>query len=118
MQELKSTNIVFDWERDAMEGKPAPEHLEYPERKLYREIRSLYHQYKIGAISRSTAVRDKMMLIRDYKCDKNNWELVQMSADLIKRTERARAEYRRNRTLENADKLVEAIDGMKIKRED
>lgn len=118
MQELKSTNIVFEWERDAMEGKPSPEGLEYPERKLYREIRALYHQYKIGAISRSTAVRDKVLLIRDYKCDKNNWDIVQLSADLIKRTERARAEYRMNRTLENADKLVEAIDGMKIERED
>jgi hypothetical protein len=39
---------------------------------------------------------------------------MEQCAEIIKKTEIARAEYRKNRTLENADKLISAIEGGKI----
>lgn len=118
MKEMEKTGLVFEWEFDAMAGKPTPDGLDYPERAFYRSLRDLYHQHKNGVISRSTAIKEKLMMIQEYKRQKESWEIVQMFSDMIKRTEKARGEYRKNRTLENADKLVEAIDGIKIKTED
>jgi hypothetical protein len=42
--------------------------------------------------------------------DKISLDLV----DQLKRSELARAEYRKNRTLENADKVIDTLEGKRI----
>lgn len=103
--------VGFPYERQAKDGDEMPKGLEYPDQVLYLCFRMLYAQLRMGIIDRDTAVREKRKLLREYEqykfVDERGKEWVQK----IKNTEIARSEYRKNRTLENADKLLFAIDG-------
>jgi len=78
---------------------------------LYLSFRMLYAQLRQGVIDRDTAVREKRKLLKEYEGYKFVDQMGKEWVDAIKKTEMARAAYRKNRTLENADKLLIAIDG-------
>jgi hypothetical protein len=71
----------------------------------------VYAQLKQGIIDRDTAVRDKKKLIKEYEQYSYVEQIGKEWVDIIRRTELARSEYRKSRTLENADQLLFAIDG-------
>lgn len=111
-------SALFDskLERMAKDGNEMPDGLEYPEQVMYLCLRMLYAQLRQGIIDRDTAIREKKRLLREYECYVFQHEMGKKWVRVIKNTELARAEYTKNRTLENADKLMEAI--YQVKRKD
>lgn len=103
--------LPIEMERDAMNGKEMPDGLGYPEQILYMCLRMLYDQYRKKIIDREVAAREKKKLLDEYRIYKFREQMGDEWVAQIKQTELARAEYRKNRTLENADKLLGSIDG-------
>lgn len=106
-----ATGVTLPYEQQAIRGDELPTGLEYPDQVLYLELRSLYGQVKRGIITRDTAIVEKKKLLDNYRIYKFNDEMGKQWAEQIRQTELARAAYRKERTLENADKLLIAIEG-------
>lgn len=106
--------LELPYEKIAMAGGETPKGLEYPDQILFLELRLLYDSYKRKLIDRDTATQEKVELLRTYEAHKIVDRMGKELVDQIKRTELARAEYRKNKTIENADKLIDAIEGKTI----
>lgn len=110
----EETGIVLPWEKDAMAGLEMPDGLAYPDQILYLELRMLYHQYFQKVIDRETATKEKKKLLDEYKVYQFREELEKQWVEIIRLTELARAEYRKNPCHENAMKLIDIIEGRKL----
>ena len=110
----EETGIVLPWEKDAMAGLEMPDGLSYPEQILYLSLRMLYRQYYQKTIDRETATKEKKKLLHEYKCYQYQDEMGKHWVEIIRLTDIARCDYKKNRTLENADRLVEIIEGKKL----
>jgi hypothetical protein len=102
------------YERIAMAGGEMPDDLEWFDRTLFLQLRMLYHQFKQGIVDRETASREKRKLLkdRDFQLFQDNF--TKDVARKIMETEQARQEYRNNRTLENADAIILAFEGVPV----
>ena len=100
--------------KQAMRGDELPAGLDYPEQIIYVELRNLYAAYRMQVVTVEAATREKKELMQNYKAFKWQWELVQQDAEIRARTSEARAAYRKNRTLENADALILALEGVAV----
>lgn len=109
--EPKANSIVFPYERQAASGDEMPGGLDYPDKVTYLCFRMLYAQLRMGIIDRETAIREKRKIMREYEHYKFVEQLGEKRVKLIRETELARSAYIKNRTLENADNLLIAIDG-------
>lgn len=109
----ESKLLELPYEKTAMSGGEMPSDMEYPDQILFLELRLLYDSYKRKLIDRDTATREKMELLRTYEAHKIVDKMGKEWVDQIKRTELARAEYRKNKTIENADKLLACVEGGK-----
>lgn len=107
-------SVLFDpkLERMAKDGNEMPDGLEYPDQVMYLCLRMLYEQLRMGIIDRDAAIREKKRLVREYECYVFQHEMGKEWVQVIKDTELARAEYMKNRTLENADRLASAISNV------
>lgn len=112
----RGSGMVFEFERQAMNGDPVPHGLSQVNQLLYLQLRSLYCQYRAGWITRDKGTEDKKRLFAEYqkrlnsekfRDDLTNWHIA-----LRKRIEAAHAEYRKNPCEETAKKLSLAIDGI------
>ena len=110
----EETGIVLPWEKDAMAGLEMPNGLSYPDQILYLSLRMLYRQYCQKIIDRETATKEKKKLLDEYKIYQFREELEKQWVEVIRLTELARAEYRKNPCLENAMKLIEIIEGKRL----
>ena len=90
------TGTVLPWEKDAMAGLEIPDGLSYPDQILYLCLRMLYHQYYQKVIDRERATREKQKLLDEYKVYQFREELEKQLVEIIRLTELARAEYRKN----------------------
>ena len=108
------TGIVLPWEKNAMAGLQMPDGLSYPDQILYLCLRMLYHQYYQKVIDRETATKEKKKLLDEYKVYQLQEELEKQWVEIVRLTELARAEYRKNPCHENAMKLIEVIEGNKL----
>lgn len=111
VSEPRTNKIVFPYESQAKDGDELPPGLEYPDQVLYLCFRMLYAQLRMGIINRDTAIREKKKLLKEYEAYLYVDQMGKQWVEIIKGTEVARSEYRKNRTLENADRLLFAIDG-------
>jgi hypothetical protein len=109
----ESKLLELPYEKIAMAGGEMPKGLEYPDQILFLELRLLYDSYKRKLIDRDRATQEKVELLRIYEAHKIVEKMGKEWVDQIKRTELARAEYRKNKTIENADKLVACVEGGK-----
>lgn len=113
----QGTGVVFEFERAAMNGGGMPDGLSSKEQLLFLELRSLYRQCRMGVISRETGAAEKKKLIVAYedlrKTEERQEALARHCSDLWKSVECAASDYRKARTLENADRVMEAIYGVK-----
>lgn len=102
------------YERIAMAGGEMPDDLEWYDRQMFLMLRTLYWQYKQGIVDRETASREKRKLLkdRDFQLFQDNF--TKDIAKKIMETEQARQEYRKNRTLENADAIILAFEGVPV----
>ena len=106
--------LELPYEKSAMAGGEMPKGLEYPDQILFLELRLLYDSYKRKLIDRDKATQEKVELLRTYEAHKIVDKMGKEWVDQIKRTELARAEYRKNKTIENADKLLACVEGGKF----
>lgn len=111
---VEETGIVLPWEKDAMAGLEMPDGLSYPDQILYLELRMLYRQYFQKVIDRETATKEKKKLLDEYRCYQYQDEMGKQWVEVIRLTELARAEYRKNPCPENAMKLIDIIEGKKL----
>jgi hypothetical protein len=102
------------YERIAMAGGEMPDDLEWYDRQMFLQMRMLYHQFKSGIIDRETASNEKRKLLRDYDLNKFQQNFTKNIAKKIMETEQARQAYRKNRTLENADAIILAFEGVPV----
>lgn len=107
----ESKLLELPYEKIAMAGGEMPKGLEYPDQILFIELRLLYDSYKRKMIDRETATREKVELLRTYEAHKIVENMGKEWVKQIKETELARAVYRKERTLENADKLLLCVEG-------
>jgi hypothetical protein len=107
----ESKLLELPYEKIAMAGGEMPEGLEYPDQILFLELRLLYDSYKRKLIDREKATQEKVELLKTYEAHKIVDKMGKEWVDQIKRTELARAEYRKNKTIENADKLLSCVEG-------
>ena len=103
--------LELPYEKIAMAGGEMPNGLEYPDQILFLQLRLLYDSYKRKLIDRDTATQEKVELLRTYEAHKIVYKMGKEWVDQIKRTELARAEYRKDKTIENADKLLACVEG-------
>ena len=95
-----------------MLGMEMPGGLEVQDQTLFLQLRLLYRSYKNGTISRDVAKSEKEKLLVEYRKSTVANESRKRWVELIKRTEEARTEYRREKSIENADRLLKSIDGV------
>lgn len=107
----ESKLLELPYEKVAMSGGEIPKGLEYPDQILFLELRLLYDSYKRKLIDRETATQEKVELLRTYEAHKIVDRMGKVWVDQIRRTELARAEYRKKKTIENADKLLACVEG-------
>ena len=105
--------LELPYEKIAMAGGEMPKGLEYPDQILFLELRLLYYSYKRKMIDRDAATMEKVELLRTYEAHKIVDRMGKEWVDQIKRTELARATYRKEKTIENADKLLACVEGGK-----
>lgn len=106
--------LELPYERIAMAGGEMPDGLGSTDQGMFLALRCLYHSYKTGIINRETATKEKNKLLTEYQADILLDVVVKQWADQMKNTEDARQKYRKNRTLENADALILAFEGVPI----
>ena len=104
--------LELPYEKTAMAGGEMPKGLEYPDQILFLELRLLYDSYKRKLIDRDAATQEKVELLRTYEAHKIVDKMGKEWVDQIKRTELARAEYRKDKTIENADRLLACVEGL------
>lgn len=106
--------LELPYEKIAMAGGEMPKGLEYPDQILFLELRLLYDSYKRKLIDRDKATQEKVELLRTYETHKIVEKMGKEWVDQIKRTEVARVAYRKERTLENADQVVDCVEGRRF----
>ena len=97
-----------------------PDGLSLAEQQTYQAIRYLYAVYRAKRITQEQAAKEKAGILRELKMvqekealmDKAHQRAIKMWKDL----EAAANRYGTDRTLENADKLIEAIYGTGVKK--
>lgn len=103
----------LDYEKEAYRGDPVPDGLDVLDTFGFISLRFIYAQLRKGEITRSQAERDKGRLC--YVLDKEkrgaalDRRVAEQSAKMFKNIEGAANAYSRERTLEHADRLYEAI---------
>lgn len=112
MSETKLLELPY--ERIAMAGGEMPDDLDWYDRQMFLQLRMLYHQFKNGVVDRETASKEKMKMLKDYDFQKWQVDFTKDIAQKIMKTEAARQEYRKNRTLENADAIIFAFEGVPV----
>lgn len=109
----KATGITLPYEIAAMNGEDMPTGLEYPDQIMFLQLRMLYDQFKKGIINRETAQKEKKQLLQEYECYKFRNSMEKEWVEIIKNTELARADFRKNPSIETAERLVSIIEGRK-----
>ena len=100
----------FSFERQAMRGEPLPQELDIADSCLYISLKNLYAMYRTKLISREDATEEKRRLIYNSTTDKSKIEFLNRDSDALKcRINDASENYKKNPSIENADKLYAAF---------
>lgn len=105
-------STVLPYEKQAMHGDPMPDGLTFPDQIMFQALSLLYTRYRLKSITREQAQVEKRQLLREHETVKFKWSMADQWTETIRATDLARCEYRKNKTLENADNLVRCIDGV------
>lgn len=108
-------DMVFPFEQMAARGEPMPEGLDLPDQLAYQFLAGLYARIRNGNLSWEQAIIEKGQMTHQYDLTKrkmDHWsKMSDYYANRTKAVEAAQNAYRKNRTLENADRLSAALDG-------
>lgn len=110
----QSNRVVYDPEELtllARSGADMPSGLGFAEICLFQAMRNLYSEYRRGRISLETGKRERVQIMNNYRSARLMQEVWHTSLDRFKRGELAVSEYRKNPTIENADKAIDILYG-------
>lgn len=110
--------FTYPYECAAMRGDEMPDGLELPDQLNFLCLRNLYAQNRAGIIDRSVGSAEKKKL----RYQRDLWErrllskekLAQHCAKMYKDVEAATSAYAKERTLEHADEIYQALYGMEV----
>lgn len=107
------TELPF--ERAAMRGEPMPDNLDFIDSMMYQGLAALYFRFFQKAITKEQGQAEKKQMMKKYTVERNlkSYEdiMYRWNCSLRKDIEAAQISYRKERTLENADRLSAALDG-------
>ena len=90
------------------------------DRALYYHIQVINLKLELKKILKPMATAEKLEALREFRADtvriENGISSSMRLADLYKRLELAASTYRKDRTLDNGDKLLLAIDGIDMRK--
>lgn len=96
-----------------------PDGLSLAKQQTYQAVRYLYALYRGKRITQAQAAQEKAAILRKLRMAQEKEALLEKSysrtVDMWKSIEAAANRYGTDRTLENADKLIESIYGVKLK---
>ena len=102
--------MEFEFERKAMKNEPCPKGLDVVDTAIYMALRYLYAMYKRGLISREKATAEKETIVFNWKTDKSKLEFLNRETKALReKIGGASAEYAKNPTIENAERLYCAL---------
>ena len=100
----------------AFDNAPLPYIDNALDKAAYLAVRSIYQQFKSHTISKEQAVKDKQDLYKDIKLfqDQHKFEIdwINSTANRVKTIQMVTSAYGKERTLENADALWKAVQGL------
>lgn len=103
------------FEGAAMRGDPLPDGLCAEDQLMYLSLRNLYLTFYRKSIDRDQASTEKQKLLYEYDKQTRKREfdkkLTAQNVAIHRDIEKFINQYRKDRTIENADKLADAIDG-------
>lgn len=106
--------MEFEFERKAMKSDPVPFDLDLADTVAYIGLRYIYDAYKKRMISREDARQEKDALVNAWNLHKSKIVFLERQADILHdRIGDTSEEYRKNPTIENADKMYAAFYGLK-----
>lgn len=113
---MKAADIV----RAAIADEMPDTAMSSADRALYYHIQVINLKLLLKRIIKPMATAEKLEALREFRADtvshENGLSASMRLADLYKRLELAASAYRKERTLENADKLLLAIDGVDMRK--
>lgn len=99
-----------------MKGEKMPWSMDIFEQLRFHGLSYIYHNYRNKVTDKETAKEYKQSLLKEIDRLKEQYAFAlkcyNTSAERYKKTEIARSQYRLDRTIENADVLAAAIDGL------
>lgn len=101
-----------DLERSAMRGDTMPDGLTLTEQKTWQALSYLYGRYRLRLISREDGGIEKKKIIKAHESGVADDKLAKWNADLRRDIEGAQNDYRKERSLDNADRLSMTLDGI------
>ena len=110
----ESNRVVYDADtltRLARTGGDMPSGLTSADVWLFQSMRSLYAEFRRGRLSQEAGRREKVQIMNSYRSAKHLEKAWRTSLDRYKRGELAVSEYRKNPTIENADKAIDMLYG-------
>lgn len=109
---------IEELELKARAGEAVPKNIGLAEASLFTGLRGLYWQYDNGVIDIGKAKADKQHLIMLYNQQKERDAMLlhvgQRQCLMAWKVQEANSQYRKERTLENADRLVDILDGIGV----
>ena len=99
----------------AFKGGPMPDLRSQAQVLLFQSFRDLYDFARRSGMSKEQGKREKAQILAAYKINKSLEDLQEETNLMWKNIEIAASEYRKAPSVELADKLLEAIYGVKRK---
>lgn len=103
--------MELPYERLAMRGEPMPNGLSAADQMAYQGLSYLYSRYYSGSVDRDSASKEKRKIVIEREKGLMRDKLSKNSAEFFKTVEWYASHYRKERTIEAADRLVDAVDG-------
>ena len=111
--------MKYEYEREAARDDPMPDGLSLAEQQTFQAIRYLYAVYRAKRITQAQAAQEKAKVLRELRMMQEKEALMEKSyakqTAMWKDVEAAANRYSLDKTIENADKLIESIYGVKTK---
>lgn len=96
-----------------MRGDPMPQGLDFAEQILYQGLALLYERYHLGHMDKETARKEKWALIESYERIRFDAQLWASHRTMWTEVAGVMADYRKNKTIENADRCFDTLYGLK-----
>lgn len=101
----------FPYEQEAKRGEPMPEGLGWAEQAGYQALANLTARYRAGAISAEQARTESAEIDRAVMNGYTHERYIKHVAELYRDIEWAAMQYKDNKTIENADRMLDVIYG-------